>query len=63
MSSWGGDEYDETAGDEDDDEDIDILRSVEDNVMVLIDARPSMFVKNENGEVRGFYYMMCVSQA
>lgn len=43
---------DEEEGDEEEQEVLKDFQMVEDNLMVLIDARPSMLVKNAQGKVR-----------
>jgi|EP00624_Nannochloropsis_granulata_P006078 hypothetical protein len=43
---------DEEEGDEEEEEVMKDFQTMEDNLMVLIDARPEMLVKNEEGKVR-----------
>ena len=43
---------DEEEGDEEEQEVLKDFQTVEDNLMILIDARPAMLIKNEEGKVR-----------
>jgi hypothetical protein len=45
---WGKDEND---GSDEENEDEDNYKTVNDHIIFLIDARPDMFLKNNNGEV------------
>lgn len=43
---------DEEEGEEEEQEVLKDFQTVEDNLMILIDARPAMLIKNEEGKVR-----------
>lgn len=52
MSHYHGGGGPEEEEEEDEKEMLKDFQAVEDNVMVLIDARPTMLAKDEKGEVR-----------